>query len=598
MLSEVLKKKRPSSLASMLAIFELLIMLGTTVTRGQALFTVQSISFQGNTHFSASQLTSLIKTKREKPFIESIFSEDIDQLLLFYRDQSYLHAHIDSIVKQIETVDKNVDLQIYLDEGKPSVIRIIKLEGCRVFSSDELLKDLQGQVGEVFSPTILERDIQTILMRYENIGYPLATVSIKNILFRDSSKEMSVEVNLKIDEGNPFQVTEIRVEGNRTTKDYVITREARIKENELYRNNLSVRFKRRLEHLQLFTSVSEPQLYLTEKNQGGMIVNVVEGNQNNFDGILGYVPPISGNDNGYFTGLVNLSLRNLFGTGRKLSARWFQENQKTQESELHYFEPWIASYPINVQIGFLQRKQDSTFVRSQFDISVEVMISEELSFGGSYSQIGVYPSEGYGQEVLAGSRASNFGVSIRYDFRDNPTTPSSGVLYSTEYEVGIKRILASEAFPDGTHSSTRRVKFDLAYYISPFFRQVLATELHLRDFNGSHTDISDLFLIGGTTTLRGYREAQFLGNRMVWSNVEYRFLVSQRSYFYSFVDLGYIVTPAIALSGIQASEQNKVGYGVGVRLDSGIGLIGVSFALGEGDTFSTSKIHLRLINEF
>ena len=33
-------------------------------------------------------------------------------------------------------------------------------------------------------------------------------------------------------------------------------------------------------------------------------------------------------------------------------------------------------------------------------------------------------------------------------------------------------------------------------------------------------------------------------------------------------------------------------------MDSALGLIGVSIALGEGDTFSTAKIHIRLINEF
>jgi outer membrane protein insertion porin family len=111
-------------------------------------------------------------------------------------------------------------------------------------------------------------------------------------------------------------------------------------------------------------------------------------------------------------------------------------------------------------------------------------------------------------------------------------------------------------------------------------------------------DVSDLFRLGGASTLRGYREGQFLGSRVVWTNLEYRFLVAPRSFFYGFVDIGYIVQPVIAAVNMNASEQSKIGYGIGVRMDSGIGLIGVSFALGEGDTFSTSKIHIRLINEF
>ena len=101
-------------------------------------------------------------------------------------------------------------------------------------------------------------------------------------------------------------------------------------------------------------------------------MRVVEGNQNSFDGVLGYVPSSSSSGSGYVTGLVNISLRNLFGTGRKLSARWYQENQSSQETELHYFEPWVASYPVNAQLGFFQRKQDSTFVKMQYDIASRI----------------------------------------------------------------------------------------------------------------------------------------------------------------------------------------------------------------------------------
>jgi outer membrane protein insertion porin family len=110
--------------------------------------------------------------------------------------------------------------------------------------------------------------------------------------------------------------------------------------------------------------------------------------------------------------------------------------------------------------------------------------------------------------------------------------------------------------------------------------------------------MSDLFRLGGASTLRGYREGQFLGSRIVWTNLEYRFLVAPRSFFYGFIDGGYIVQPDIAAVKMTGSEQSKFGYGIGVRMDSALGLIGVSFALGEGDTFSTAKIHIRLINEF
>jgi outer membrane protein insertion porin family len=580
-------------------LWNFLFLILSSVVNGQVSLTVHSVEFGGNHTLSANQLTATLSTKRGGPFSESVLAGDLERIVDLYKNHAYLHARIDSMLVQRDTIPHDVEVHIFLTEGKPSVVRRIEFDGCQNLTAAELYPGMQLHEGDPFIPSLLEQDVQTLLQQYERKGYPLSKIAVQNVSFVDSADEMSVTVQLHIDEGKALHISEIHIEGNKTTKDYVIMREARVRENELFRSDLPERIKRRLDHLQLFSSVSLPELYLTEAEQAGLLVRVVEGNQNNFDGVLGYVPSTASGGNGYITGLVNISLRNLFGTGRKLSVRWYQETKSSQETELHYFEPWIASYPVNAQLGFFQRKQDSTFVRMQYDIATELMITEEFSVGISFSQNSVYPTERYdGSKAMAESRTTSWGVSIRYDSRDNPTTPTNGILYSTEYQTGTKQTLSSDAFPIGSRSTTRRVVFDLLYYLSPFLRQVIATELHLRDFSNDHADVSDLFRLGGATTMRGYQEGQFLGSRLLWTNLEYRFLVASRSFFYGFIDFGYIVQPAFAAMDGKASEQSKVGYGIGVRMDSALGLIGVSIALGEGDTFSTAKIHIRLINEF
>jgi outer membrane protein insertion porin family len=559
---------------------------------------VHSVKFEGNHALSANQLTTALSTQNGGPFSESVFAGDEERILDLYKNHAYLHVRIDSMHAQRDTITHDVEVSIFLTEGKPSVVRRIEFDGYHNLTATELYPSMQLHSGDPFIPSLLEQDIQKLLQQYEREGYPLSKISIQNISFIDSTDEMSVTVQLHIDEGQALRISEIHIEGNKTTKDYVIMRETRVRENELFHSDLPERIKRRLDHLQLFSSVSLPELYLTEAEQAGLLVRVVEGNQNNFDGVLGYVPSTASGGNGYITGLVNISLRNLLGTGRKLSIRWYQETKSSQETELHYFEPWIASYPVNAQLGFFQRKQDSTFVRMQYDIATELMITEEFSLGVSFLQNNVYPTERYdGSKAMAESRTTSWGISVRYDSRNNPTTPTNGILYSTEYQTGIKQTLSSDAFPIGSRSTTRRVVFDLSYYLSPFLRQVIAAELHLRDFSSGNIDVSDLFRLGGATTLRGYREGQFLGSQLLWTNLEYRFLVTPLSFFYAFLDFGYIA-PFSNDPGLRILEQNKIGYGIGVRMDSALGLIGVSIALGEGDTFSTAKIHIRLINEF
>jgi outer membrane protein insertion porin family len=349
--------------------------------------------------------------------------------------------------------------------------------------------------------------------------------------------------------------------------------------------------------LQLFSSVSLPEFFLNQQQEGGLLVKVQEGNPNRFDGIVGYVPSPRPGESGYFTGLVDLQFRNLFGTGRRLSARWNREDRNTQEIGLQYYEPWIASYPVNGLVGFDQRIQDSTYVRRQYNLSVDYSLSDQFAFGGVVTRTNVIPSESYGRMVLAESQETSVGLTIAFDTRNDQVTPLSGLYYRTEYDIGNKDVSASQYFVS-SNSSTRRIIMELDYYVEPIQSQVLASAVHIWDYRSNLIEVGDLFRLGGARTLRGYREGQFLGSRLVWTNLEYRFMVDRRSFLYGFLDAGYIATPDQPQAGLQASEQTKIGYGVGVRLDTRLGLIGVSIGLGQGDTFSTAKLHIRLINAF
>ncbi len=64
------------------------------------------------------------------------------------------------------------------------------------------------------------------------------------------------------------------------------------------------------------------------------------------------------------------------------------------------------------------------------------------------------------------------------------------------------------------------------------------------------------------------------------------------------MDGGYDLRPAEDIRGISRSDAFKYGYGIGVQLETVLGNLGVSFALGQGDSFSTAKIHFGIINDF
>ena len=144
----------------------------------------------------------------------------------------------------------------------------------------------------------------------------------------------------------------------------------------------------------------------------------------------------------------------------------------------------------------------------------------------------------------------------------------------------------------------QRFTLDIGGYYQLFSRQVIALGLHGRELRGSFFENSDLFRLGGTNTLRGYREEQFLGSRIGWSNLEYRLLLTRRTFAFLFFDTGYYYRKPEPDRNILKQEGFKTGYGIGLNIETGVGVLGVSFALAAGDSFSEGKIHFGIVNEF
>jgi len=577
-----------------LVISLLLASLVASRAAGQEKGVLRSVTVYGNRSFSAGQVLDWLGMKEGEHFAAS----SIERIVRGYVDEGYLFARIDSASLVFSPDSSAVDLSIWVEEGKPAVVASVQVTGAKAVADGDLLALLETAKGKRFYPGVLERDIQKVLRHYDGLGYPLARVRIQDISFQNEPDRVLSTIVLSVDEGTRVRLSDFRIEGNTSTKADVILREARWRPGTDFQTGQAERIQRRLQRLQLFSSVSTPELYLNPDGTAGLLVKVQEGSPNRLDGVVGYVPPRGPGESGYLTGLLNLEFRNILGTGRKLSTRWYRENQTSQEVGLRYLEPWVASYPLNLEGEFFQRKQDSAYVLRRYGVSAQVMVTEDFTVGLSYRHEDVFPTQGFGALYIDESSTSSLGLSVSYDSRDDAVTPTGGIRYWTEYFTGAKVTTKSRLSGETARSTTQRLALDFEYFLSPLPHQVVATALHARDFRCGTIEVSDLYRLGGATTLRGYREAQFLGSRLAWSNLEYRLLVAPRSYVFSFLDVGYILSPSRPESGLIESEQTKLGYGVGVRLDSPLGLLGVSLAFGQGDTFSTAKLHVQLVNEF
>jgi outer membrane protein assembly factor BamA len=566
----------------------LLLRIFSAVTLSQTpLPLVGTMTIEGNHFFSERRLLDELSLQSGLPFSAASLNQSMQTLKTLYHEQGFYFVRI-GVSRLVYTDDSSsVDITFTIDEGERIEIGRIELEGNVVFTIDEILSQFDTRPGTFLLKKTLENDLDHLLSQYEQVGYPFASVHIANIEAYDEDAVRKLKIHLMVEEGEKVQINEIRVLGNKETKEFVIVRESGIRVGEVYDQRRIERISRRLRRMNIFSSVAEPEVYVG-KNGGGLTITVVEGNSNLFDGVAGYVPGTATGEQGYFTGLVNVSMRNLFGTARKLFVRWQKDERNSQEMGLKYVEPWLFQLPLDLSGEFQQRQQETLYVRRLFSGKVDLRLTESFSVGGIVTTETVIPST---TSALHQSRTFTTGIELLYDSRDDIVSSTEGILYRNDYQRGSKTF--------GNNKTTvQKVSLDTEFYGAFVSRQVVAVGIHARQLTSGNIEVSDLYRFGGATTLRGYRENQFLGSRIAWTNTEYRFLLARRSYVYGFFDTGYFFLPGDDVQGISSLERFKYGYGIGVRLETSLGNIGVSVALGEGDSFSQAKVHVGLVNEF
>lgn len=563
-----------------------------------------NIELSGNQIFSSAEILSWSGLRKGLQFNPALVDTALSRISFKLAQLGYHHPDFNGTTFQIAEDTSSVNVLISIKEGHPTYINniyIVDSDSSKHYDFERSFEFLQNQI---FMKDAIELSIINILSEFENKGYPFINVTIRSVdIYQDSADEKYyADVYLKIDKGVDSRIDKIEVRGNSSTKDYVIIRELRISPGEQYSQRLIEEFPKRLNRLRFFEPVNTPGFYLNSQNEGVLLVEVKERQTNNFDGVIGYIPPRTDVEKGYLTGLVNISLRNLFGTGRAAAFRWQQFDRNSQDLEIKYLEPWLMGYPFNINLSMHQRKQDTIYVQRKVEGAIEYLATEDIAAAVFVATESVIPTLSevpvftvYNSSVLTS------GLSLRIDTRDDPFSPTGGLYFNTGYSFSRKKIDGPAQFITPTIKTDinlQRITISLNIYYEIFSRQIIAFGLNGMELRGSDFENSDLFRLGGTMSLRGYREQQFLGNRVFWSNLEFRSLLTRRSYAFVFFDTGYYLRSEEPDQMILKQEEFKIGYGLGLSLETGLGILAVSFALGQGDSFSDGKIHFGIINEF
>jgi outer membrane protein assembly factor BamA len=457
--------------------------------------------------------------------------------------------------------------------------------------------------GEPLDPKRLRADIQALLDRYEQMGRPLAEVRVTETAL-DTAATSQLRLTLTIDEGPKLWLQRITVPDDARTSPDLIARLADLRVGSPLTNYDPETLQATLQESPLFASVEAPELAVTADGGAILHVPVEEAAPGAFDVVLGYLPPSGAREGGQLVGSGHLLLENLFGGGRRVDLTLDRRPGQTSIFHLSGSDPYLFGLPIRVTGQFRGEQRDSTYGERTYGLQAGYELYQGVELTGRVSREVVKPGPA-GAEIrgrrqrIPRSRTLFYGLGVRYESLDRRVNPRRGLRLDVHVDQGQKRrslrrlTAAADTIRERRSLRQERLEGTVRAFLPLFERQVLVVGGDGAVLRSRSYDRSDLFRFGGAASLRGYDEDRFLGNVTVRGLVEYRLQLDRRSYLYAFGDLGYVERPALGTSA--ATQDWHPGYGLGLQLDTGIGLIRTTYALNpDVTTPADGRIHFGL----
>jgi outer membrane protein insertion porin family len=475
------------------------------ITEGKKL-RVNRIRFTGNTFFTDATLRRALQSRE---FIMPLLSGEasiyrpellrVDLQLLenFYKNNGFIHAQIGEPVIEINREASAIMTTIpIVEEGEQYKIGKVVLQGDEVFTEAQLRGMTQAIAGEVYSRDVIQRDIQRVTEAYTDRGYAFAdvtpTVDVKN-------DTRLIHLTYTTRPGPRVYIGRIDITGNERTRDWVVRREMRIAEGELYSGSKLRRSRQRLDNLQYFEEVKIDTKRRSEEGLMDLEVEVTEQSTGQFTAGVGF----SSVETFVFT--ASVSQRNLFGRGQSLSAQ-ARIGGLSQDFTLSFEEPWLFGKPVSAGASLFRRTAEfRTFNsrRTGFALTLGRSLGEftraSVTYGFEELHISdLDPSVSDLLEEQEGSRlVSTMTPRLVRDSRNNRFNPSGGSVNSVEVEV---------AGLGGDSRFYKLIGDSTWYYPLPLTLTglVRARVGFAAGYGGKNLPASERFFLGGPTTVRGF----------------------------------------------------------------------------------------------
>ncbi len=318
---------------------------------------IQKIVFKGNKHIKSSQLKKLMATKQRNIFSiitktgtldEDILKNDLQLLTAYYFDQGYLDAKIAEPKINLSN-PKKIQIEVGIEEGLQYHLGNIDFKGDFLTTKEALFKGLKIKRGNVYSNTVIRREVNALTGKFANQGYAYAEVHPDISVNRQN---LSVDLTFEIEKKRRVYYEKIQVVGNAKTRDKVIRRELVIAEGELYSAADVNKSRDRLKRTGYFKEVDFTTSRGSTEEKINLDLKVEETPTGAITFGVGYSTIES------VVGSASISDRNLFGLGYAGSLK-FSLGFETQNIRLSLSDPYFLGYPYMAGIDLYHEKVEN-----------------------------------------------------------------------------------------------------------------------------------------------------------------------------------------------------------------------------------------------
>ena len=437
--------------------------------------------------------------------------------------------------------------------------------------------------------TRIADEIDRRLRRHDARGFPFARLQVSTVA--DSSGQLSTHI--ATDPGPLVRVDSVVLKSSTLQRSALISRLLGLQPGRVYNGQLLRNAPDILTGTGYLRS-DRPAAPVFTRDGAVIFVYAERKKASTANAIIGFQPAADGSVS--FTGQADLVLRNVLERGEQLEMHWRRLQTASQEFNLAVGLPYLFGSGVGIASKLEIFRQDSTFARIFFRNGVTFPAGI-----GATAEFYTESRQGSDLEAVTENavnlRTRYYGLAYDRRRQDRPQNPRKGHWIAASSAFGRKTLTRAELNTD-TVLTQFMGELHAGMYVPLRARWVVAPALDAGALQAGELAESELFVLGGLNTWRGFDEGFLRATGYVRTSVELRFLLDAGSHLLVFADAGWLERRRTLTD---FSEQ-PLGIGTGLRFATGNGQFSLIYGLGRlvdgGFQLATGKVHFGFVSYF